>query len=167
MRTESRRNKIHIIGSALSLHFCGQLEELADLTDFLFERLSGQLTAHIGLHDFGSCNLYLHRMSSKSVLSISVCSSNCSIRARSLCRPTLAAIAMIYSGRKTFAGTPSYSIPAGLADRLFCESGRGQESNREVFDEEMLALDAPAMCLKMRVDRWNSGGESFFRRDKD
>jgi len=74
---------------------------------------------------------------------------------------------MIYSGRKTFAGTPSYSIPAGLADRLFCESGRGQESNREVFDEEMLALDAPAMCLKMRVDRWNSGGESFFRRDKD
>lgn len=38
MRT---RNGIHIIGSALSLYFCGELEQLADLTDFLFKRLSG------------------------------------------------------------------------------------------------------------------------------
>lgn len=34
------------------------------------------------------------------------------MRARSLCRPTLAAIAMMYSGEKTFAGTPSNSVKA-------------------------------------------------------
>jgi hypothetical protein len=42
-----------LFANARRLHRCGELNELTDLADFLLERLSGQLTAHVGVHGLG------------------------------------------------------------------------------------------------------------------
>jgi hypothetical protein len=39
------------------IHSFGELNQPGDLADLLLERLSGQLTAHIGLHGFGKFKL--------------------------------------------------------------------------------------------------------------
>jgi len=39
------------------LHRCREFNQLTDLADFLLERLSGQLTAHIDVHGFGRFKL--------------------------------------------------------------------------------------------------------------
>ena len=44
---------LRLFTNARRLHGCGELNELTGLTDFLLERLSGQLTAHSRDHFFG------------------------------------------------------------------------------------------------------------------
>ncbi len=84
-----------------------QPDELRHFADFFRKRFAGQFLSHLGFHGFGSFSLCRCRMFSKRLWSRSACWSNCSMRALSLARPTLAATATMCSARKTFAGTPS------------------------------------------------------------
>jgi hypothetical protein len=52
-------------------------------------------------------------------------------------------------GTKDLRGHSFLFNLASFANRLFRESGRGKELNREIFDEEMLAVHAPATFLEM------------------
>ena len=54
-----------------------------------------------------------------------------------------------------------------MADRFFGQSGRGQKLNWEIFNDEMLALDTPALRLQMRIDGWDSGTQRFIAGDEN
>jgi len=45
--------RLRLFANARRLHGGRELNELTDLADFLLERLSGQLEAHIGFHGLG------------------------------------------------------------------------------------------------------------------
>ncbi len=53
------------------------------------------------------------------------------------------------------------------ADGLFSEAYRCEKMNRELMDEQMLALDPPAAFQKVCLDRRNAGAQSFLGGDKD
>jgi hypothetical protein len=76
-------------------------ESVRQLCEFFFEGLLCKFAPELDFHFVDSFKLYRRRMSSSNALSILACVISCSIRAKSLCRPTLAAIAMMYSGRKS------------------------------------------------------------------
>ena len=128
--------EIHIIGSALIFAFAESCSSWP--TDGFFVRTAAGLVC--GAYQssyFGSCNLYLRRMSSKEFCRSRLVQVIARFRARSLCRPTLAAIAMICSGRKTFAGMAFVLEIAKLCEPPLPWSGRGKESNRKILDKEM------------------------------
>src|ERR1039457_5061481 len=92
--------------SATGKSFC-QPDELSDFPDLFRERLTREFLPHCQFHIVGSFSLCRCRIFSNCVLSSPDCWSICSMRALSLARPTLAAMATMCSARKTFAGTPS------------------------------------------------------------
>jgi hypothetical protein len=75
-------------------------------------------------------------------------------------------MAMMCSGRKTFAGTPSYSIGRVLRTASSVRPVAARNWEGKTVNEQMLALDAPATLLEVSVDRWDAGRESFLGRDK-
>jgi hypothetical protein len=105
-------------------------------------------------------------MSSNNASSIVVCDISCSIRAKSLCRPTLAAMAMMYSGPKTFAGTPSYSIDAAFRTASSVNP-RSQKLNRKIFNQHMFVFDSATFGLQMRIDCGNSCSQGLIRWNED
>ena len=93
-------------GRAAGKSFC-QSDELSDFPDFFHERFAGELFPHLQFHNVGSFSLCRCRIFSNCVSSRPDCWSICSMRALSLARPTLAAMATMCSARKIFADTPS------------------------------------------------------------
>ena len=93
-------------GRAAGKRFC-QSNELSHFTDFFRKRFACELFPHLQFHNVGSFSLCRCRIFSNCVLSSPDCWSICSMRALSLARPTLAAMATMCSARKIFAATPS------------------------------------------------------------
>src|SRR5260370_17556129 len=83
------------------------------------------------------------------------------MRAKSLWWPTLAAMAMMYSGRKNSCWYAFKFDWFCITHSFFDQSARGEKLHGKIFDQKMLALDAPALRLKMRVDRSNSAPQCF------
>ena len=70
-------------------------------------------------------------------------------------------------GTKDLRGDSFVGDGARFANGFFGEAGSSEKLNRETADEQMLALDPPAVFLEVRVNRGNAGGQSFVRSDED
>src|SRR5439155_1431311 len=75
----------------IGLNLLTKPNQFADLANLFFEWQLRELFSHFGLHGFGSFKLCRRKISANSVLSILACDMSCSMRAKSLCRPTIAA----------------------------------------------------------------------------
>src|SRR5213595_770974 len=81
-----------LLTDALKFDVARQPDQFRDFVNFFLERQLREIAANFVFHYFGIFKLCRRRMSSSNGLSIFAWDMSCSIRAKSLCLPTLAAM---------------------------------------------------------------------------
>ena len=69
--------------------------------------------------------------------------------------------------RKDFCRHAVIFNPLCFAHSFLSQPGRGEELNRKIFDDQMLALYVPTFRLQMRIDRRDACAQRFVARDKN
>ena len=99
---------------ALSFKFARELNQFGDPPNFLFERQLSEIAAKLRLHCFASFKLYRWMMSSSIGLVVRSLSHELFDAGQIFMSADARGDGDDYSGPKTFAGTPSYSIGFAL-----------------------------------------------------